>query len=1202
MSAFDRLQNYSSRTRSNPASSVFDVKTPEGAFLAGIHRCGLSMYKTFYKMRGMDAGSATMLSEEAYAALTDDEKSQFEQVIEYSELHDVLTTPGNQVVNAVAGSGKALPYSAKVVSPKGYVPIGELKVGDLVAGDDGYFHKVIGVFPQTAKKHAMVVHFSDGNSVVASSDHLWTVQLSNSKFATMKTADMMGKEHLRIPACRPVQFIETPTSDKFDASGFDELAFSIGVGYCTKFEELDLVREVAPNPSLIDDLHSETLDYYRCAVPKVRAQFLAGALNDSIKGENCYIYHGLSEETARTVQYMAESLGLIVRSAVVNEIPVVTIYTDLSLEQIARCELKAPASREIISVEETGIYMDMICIAIDSESQLFLTDHFIPTHNTTALVLKILHDIVTGEAMTFRQIPNGQSVRVVNKVWVCTFLKSGAEELGEALADWQTRLGYTRTASQVSFSTMDAEFNRCLKAMGVNVVIGETYPMFKKAIDMCNITRNNGYALNKEDYQILQGIFVYCRGRLDEKRYQHPSAKEYGLTKSIMDMVLHYFSAQKQAAGVMDFEDVMELLYKYLYVEPNAAVQDFVSNRYNFIYVDEFQDTSQMAYAILKFYARGRLWMNMSGQTEGDPGLFTGRETTGKFVVVGDPSQCLVAGSKVLMADGSTMKIEDIYPGDMVQVALGCGRVGSARVSHYNKMSKSCEIITLVTELGHKISATFDHKIPVAMSFCRIQGTAVVGYQPGATAYVGEDGPRVLPLTSVEELTKGKLDNSTYIGEECLRAMCEVHKHDRVVVRDSTGLHYEYVVEIRSEKKKCDVYDITVDGMHNFFVDGVLVHNCIYSFRGSDSKILTESVDKDFRPVLSCLSVNWRCPENILDPIVPSIHNNSDSASQDIRAAKPGGEFEVYGFSSMQSMLEKLKVDVQKDMEENMSTAVLCRTNFDGLLPAFILEDSGKFNFSISGENMTLDSPLPRKLLGVATLFTEKSSKGVKTTLEMLCGRARWEVAHLMEAMKTSNLSIWSIPQDDLQYSAPSIAGVIADIKKIIFIDGKRDRTKDIVALKYLYVYFTTDVFDGDSAYAESARSYLTVLLYMMASHNFQTVYEFLEEVNFINDKLHARVKKADAPVQIATVHEFKGKERDSIIIWNDSNLVYPSAKCNEEDTEQLAEERRVHYIACTRARKRERIYTRFGQIGRFVNEMKVTPKPVVTGVSLPKK
>ena len=81
--------------------------------------------------------------------------------------------------------------------------------------------------------------------------------------------------------------------------------------------------------------------------------------------------------------------------------------------------------------------------------------------------------------------------------------------------------------------------------------------------------------------------------------------------------------------------------------------------------------------------------------------------------------------------------------------------------------------------------------------------------------------------------------------------------------------------------------------------------------------------------------------------------------------------------------------------------------------------------------------------------------------------------------------------------------------------------------------------------------------------------------------------------VNIITVHESKGKEYDSVYIWNDSEDVFPSIKCNIDDEEQLAEERRVHYIACTRAKKKSTILTMNGSVGMFVREMDCKVEPI---------
>ena len=56
--------------------------------------------------------------------------------------------------------------------------------------------------------------------------------------------------------------------------------------------------------------------------------------------------------------------------------------------------------------------------------------------------------------------------------------------------------------------------------------------------------------------------------------------------------------------------------------------------------------------------------------------------------------------------------------------------------------------------------------------------------------------------------------------------------------------------------------------------------------------------------------------------------------------------------------------------------------------------------------------------------------------------------------------------------------------------------------------------------------------------------------------------------------------------IWNDSDGVFPSSKTDIRNEDELQEERRVHYIACTRAREKSTILCKGGSEGLFVTEM----------------
>ena len=70
--------------------------------------------------------------------------------------------------------GRAQPLSTKVLTPSGFRPIGELRVGDSVIGSDGRPTEVLGVYPQGFKE-IYRVYTQDGSSTLASGDHLWSV-------------------------------------------------------------------------------------------------------------------------------------------------------------------------------------------------------------------------------------------------------------------------------------------------------------------------------------------------------------------------------------------------------------------------------------------------------------------------------------------------------------------------------------------------------------------------------------------------------------------------------------------------------------------------------------------------------------------------------------------------------------------------------------------------------------------------------------------------------------------------------------------------------------------------------------------------------------------------------------------------------------------------------------------------------------------
>lgn len=102
------------------------------------------------------------------------------------------------------GTGKASRLSAKVLTPNGWVRMGDIKQGDKVIAGNGNVATVLGVFPQ-GKRPCYRVHMDDGSYTEVSDNHLWTVQSRddrnkkrhpNGKYRTITTLEMM--ENLKV--------------------------------------------------------------------------------------------------------------------------------------------------------------------------------------------------------------------------------------------------------------------------------------------------------------------------------------------------------------------------------------------------------------------------------------------------------------------------------------------------------------------------------------------------------------------------------------------------------------------------------------------------------------------------------------------------------------------------------------------------------------------------------------------------------------------------------------------------------------------------------------------------------------------------------------------------------------------------------------------------------------------------------------------
>ena len=262
------------------------------------------------------------------------------------------------------GTGKALPLDAPVKVPKGWTTIGELEVGDEAIAVDGSIAKICGIIPQGVKSGYLLT-FSDGRSVKACVDHLWSASLDGVVYSLHTTQEI--KEFLdkgisvHIPLCLPEE-------------GEDENYF---------------IHPYAVG-SLLASTGSISIDVgqYTRGSKMERYHFVQGLLDTGsfIDPEGRFCYRVKSEVDLKWATYFIRSLGGTALHDPDKGCIVITHPDPESLVRMPQRKVGITAEHkdttlQVVSLEES-VPEEMVCISISHPEQLFITKDFIVTHNT----------------------------------------------------------------------------------------------------------------------------------------------------------------------------------------------------------------------------------------------------------------------------------------------------------------------------------------------------------------------------------------------------------------------------------------------------------------------------------------------------------------------------------------------------------------------------------------------------------------------------------------------------------------------------------------------------------------------------------------------------------------------------------------------------------------------------------------------------
>jgi DNA helicase-2/ATP-dependent DNA helicase PcrA len=237
-------------------------------------------------------------------------------------------------------------------------------------------------------------------------------------------------------------------------------------------------------------------------------------------------------------------------------------------------------------------------------------------------------------------------------MWVMTFHAACARLLrAEA-----PRLGYTRQYTIYDAADSRRLIKRCIDELGVDPKRFTPGAMQHQISDAKNKLRD------AETYRQQVGSF-----------FEQTVADVYDL----YERDLHRMNA-------MDFDDLLVRTVNVLELFPEVRARYAAAFRH--VLVDEYQDTNHAQYRLLQ--------------------LLAGEHRN--LAVVGDDDQCLVEGTPITMADGSTKPVEAVRVGEEVLSGYGAGRFGPATVVRVHTAEPTAGV-RIRTRGGREIVSTPEH-------------------------------------------------------------------------------------------------------------------------------------------------------------------------------------------------------------------------------------------------------------------------------------------------------------------------------------------------------------------------------------------------------------------------------------------------------------------------------------------------------------
>ena len=341
----------------------------------------------------------------------------------------------------------------------------------------------------------------------------------------------------------------------------------------------------------------------------------------------------------------------------------------------------------------------------------------------------------------------------------------------------------------------------------------------------------------------------------------------------------------------------------------------------------------------------------------------------------------------------------------------------------------------------------------------------------------------------------------------------------------------------------------------------------IYSWRGSNYKNIL-NFEKDYPDCKTVyLEQNYRSTKTIIEASNELIKNNVHRKDKNLWTDNEQGvKIEYHTALNEKDEAYYVIKEINKLVDEGVKLkdiAVLYRTNAQSQ------------NF----EKELVLSNIPYKVVGSVYFYNRKEIKDLMAYLKLIYNKD--DDVSLSRIINVPKRKIGKTTLDNLREKANSLnvslydaidAGKELEFKKLIeelrnqkdemtlvsFIELVLDKTGLIKELE------NEDTIEAESR-IENLKEFKTIAMQFEENYGIISLEDFLNEISLVADITEYRDSDG---ITLMTIHSAKGLEFDHVFIVGLEESIFPHLN-SFESQEQLEEERRLCYVAITRAKKR---------------------------------